>query len=250
MPQLWTEDPRLVATYDVECAGRRDHDFYLTLAADLGAGDVVDIGCGTGVFCTDLVARGVRAIGVDPADAMLDAARRRPGAELVTWTHGGVADVPSDSADLVVMMGHVAQYFVTDDDWADTLAHCRRILRSGGHLTFESRDPRARAWERWTPELTRATYQHPDEGSFESWGEVIAVTGPVEGPTETHEGHTILPDGDHLVSAETLRFRTEFEIREAIADAGFDLIALWGDWSRSPVTDSTDELIVLARYSP
>lgn len=247
MPQLWTEEPRLVATYDVECAGRWDHDFYLALADELGAGDVVDLGCGTGVFCADVADLGIRATGVDPAAAMLDAARRRAGADRVRWIHGGAGDVPSESADLVVMMGHVAQYFVTDDEWAGTLAHCRRMLRPGGHLTFEARDPRARAWERWTPDLTRETYPHPDGGTFESWGEVVDVRGPSDAPTETHEGHTILPGGDHLVSTETLRFRTEADIRESIALAGLDLVELWGDWNRSPVTDSTAELIVLAR---
>lgn len=246
MPHLWTEDRRLVATYDVECAGRWDLDFYLALAAELGAGDVVDLGCGTGAFCTDLVARGLRAIGVDPAAAMLEAARRRPGAERVTWIHGGAGDVPSDAADLVVMMGHVAQYFVSDEDWAGTLAHCRRMLRPGGHLSFESRDPRAREWERWTPELTRTTYPHPDGGTFESWGEVVSLSGSPEAPTETHDGHTVLPGGEHVTSTETLRFRSEAEIRQSIADAGFELVELWGDWQRSPVSDRTRELIVLA----
>lgn len=248
MPQLWTEEPRLVATYDVECAGRRDHDFYLALAAELGAGAVVDLGCGTGMFCTDLVARGLRAIGVDPAAAMLDAARRRPGAERVTWIHGGADDVPSDAADLVVMMGHVAQYFIADDEWAATLSHCRRMLRPGGHLTFETRDPRGREWERWTPELTRMTYPHPDGGTFESWGEVVSLSGSPEAPTETHEGHTVLPDGEHVVSTESLRFRSEAEIVRSVADAGLELVELWGDWQRSPVSDGTRELIVLARH--
>lgn len=247
MPQLWTEEPRLVATYDVECAGRTDHDFYLDLAASLGAADVVDVGCGTGVFCTDLVDRGLRATGVDPAGAMLAAARRRPGAERVTWIHGTAADVPPDSADLVVMMGHVAQYFVSDDDWADTLTNCMRMLRPGGHLTFEARDPRAREWERWTPDLTRATYPHPDGGTFESWAEVVHVSGPAGSPTETHEGHTVLPTGEHVVSTETLRFRSEAEIVVSITAAGLDLVELWGDWQRSPVSGVTRELIVLAR---
>jgi SAM-dependent methyltransferase len=247
MPQLWTEEPRLVVTYDVECAGRVDHDFYLALAAQLGATDVVDIGCGTGVFCTDLATRGFRATGVDPATAMVEAARRRPGAERVTWIHGTAADVPPASADLVVMSGHVAQYFVTDEEWTATLAQCRTMLRPGGHLAFESRDPRAREWERWTPDDTRRTYPHPDGGTFESWVEVVDVSGPGDAPIETHQGHTVLPSGEHLVSTETLRFRSATEIVGTLAGAGLDLVEMWGDWRRSPVSDATGELIVVAR---
>lgn len=54
MSTLWTEDPRTVATYDTECAGRADHDLYLRLADQLGARTVVDLGCGTGVLAVDL----------------------------------------------------------------------------------------------------------------------------------------------------------------------------------------------------
>lgn len=250
MPQRWTEEPRLVQTYDVESAERADYDFYLGLAAELGVADVVDLGCGTGVFCIDLADRGFRATGVEPAAAMLEAARRRPGAERVTWIHGTAADAPSASADLVVMMGHVAQYFVTDDDWTGVLAECRRVLRPGGHLAFESRDPRARAWERWTRDATRDVYPHPDGGTFESWVEVVDVSGRDEAPIETHEGHTVLPGGEHLVSTETLRFRSQAELVATIVGGGLDLVAIWGDWRRFPVSDATAELIVVARRPP
>lgn len=116
---LWPEDPRLAVVYDVECAGRWDHDFYLGLAGELDVASVVDIGCGTGVFVADCARRGLRALGVDPAEAVLDLARARSADAgldgLVTWTHGHAGDVPDDVADLVIMMGHVAQYFISDD---------------------------------------------------------------------------------------------------------------------------------------
>ena len=66
----WPENRALAKTYDAECAGRRDHDFYLDLALELGAGAIVDIGCGTGVFAVDAASRGLQAIGVDPAGAV------------------------------------------------------------------------------------------------------------------------------------------------------------------------------------
>lgn len=246
MAETWTEDARTVATYDVECAGRCDHDFYVALAEETSARAVVDIGCGTGVFCVDIARRGLRAFGVDPAATMLEAARERPGGDLVEWIHGGAAETPSGIADLVIMMGHVAQYFVSDDDWSTTLTECRRILRDGGRLAFETRNP-GRDWRgRWTPERTRASYDHPDGGRFTSWVEVAEVIGSPESFTETHVGHTLLPDGTHVVHSETLRFRSEHEIRSSLARAGFTVETIWGDWDRSPVEPDSDELIVLA----
>lgn len=250
MSEPWTEDPRAVATYDAECVGRSDHGFYLALAAELGAHSVADLGCGTGVFAVDLATRGFRAIGVDPSAAMLDVARTREGGDLAEWVRGTAADLPSASADLVVMMGHVAQYFVTDEDWRETLAQVHRILPDGGHLAFESRRP-DRGWSaRWTRERTQISREHPDGGVFTSWGEVTEVVGSSESFVQTHIGHRVLPDGTEVSHAETLRFRSEKEIRTSLLEAGFAVEQLWGAWDRSPVGPDSDELIVVARRGP
>ena len=125
---------------------------------------VLEVGCGTGVLAADLADAGHAVTGIDPAPAMLQIARTRPGGQRVRWLEGTAADLPDDDADLVVMEGHVAQYFLTDTQWAHTLGHIHRTLRPGGHVAFESRNPAARAWERWTREHTEDTYPHPDGG--------------------------------------------------------------------------------------
>ncbi len=245
----WTEDPRLAAVYDAECVGREDHDFYLNIAAELDAKVVVDIGCGTGVFAVDLAARGHRVIGVDPAGPMLDVARSRSAGHEVEWIHGNAEDVDTGVADLVVMMGHVAQYFVDDEDWSNVLQQTHRILRPGGRLTFETRNPATRWEDRWTRARTEATLPHPDGGEFTSWVEVVDKTGPPESYTITHHGHTILPGGLHLSAAETLRFRSPTEAIASLQEAGFSLEEAWGNWDRSPFTADSEEMITLARRS-
>jgi SAM-dependent methyltransferase len=177
---------------------------------------------------------------------MLQAARRRDREGTVTWVLGGADVLASDSADLIVMMGHVAQYFVGDDEWQRVLADCHRALRPGGHLTFESRNPFACAWEQWTKAATYTRVPHPDGGWFESWVEVVEVTGDPDAPTETHAGHTVLPDGEHLVAHETLRFRGPDDIAAALAAAGFVVESLVGDWDGSPFAATSPEMIVLA----
>ncbi len=57
-------DPRLVALYDIENASRDDTDFYLSLADELEAHSVVDLGCGTGVLARELAATGGRWLGL------------------------------------------------------------------------------------------------------------------------------------------------------------------------------------------
>ena len=247
MSELWTENPRLATVYDTECLGRRDHDFYLTLAERVGASSVIDIGCGTGAFAVDLSRRGCHVIGVDPAQPMLDIARTRPGGDAVEWIHGDALDVPSAAADLVVMMGHVAEYFIHDDAWAQLLGEVHRLLTPGGRLTFETRNPAINWAQLWTRERTTATHPHPDGGTFTVWVEMHEVTGSRESYTTVHCGHTVLPDGTHLTCAETLRFRSTDEIFASLETADFDIEGRWGDWDHSPLTPTSCELIVLAR---
>jgi SAM-dependent methyltransferase len=247
VPELWTENPRLAALYDAECVGRHDHDFYRALARAVGAVKVVDIGCGTGALAVDLSRHASRVIGVDPAEAMLDIARMRSGGGAVEWIHGYAADVPTAVADLVIMTGHVAQYFIDDSDWARLLDEVHRILTGGGRLTFETRNPAVEWTERWTRERTTTIYPHPDGGEFTAWIELSEVTGARDSYTTIHVGHTVLPDGAHLACSEVLRFRSTDEILGSLETAGFDVEMTWGDWNKSAPTPASTEFIVLAR---
>lgn len=246
MSELWTERPDLAELYDAECAGREDHDMYLGLAQESGAATVLDIGCGTGVFAVELARRGFTVIGVDPAAAMLDIAGRRDGGQAVHWIHGSVDDVPDSCADLAVMMGHVAQYFVDDDEWTHALGQVHRILRPGGRVAFETRNPAIDWAGEWTRERTEEVYPHPTGGEFTSWVEVVDVTGDPDSYTLTHHAHSLLPDGRHLVAPETLRFRSAAEIASSLIGAGFEIETTWGDWDRSPHHEASRELIVVA----
>lgn len=248
-PRPWTEDSRLAALYDTECAGRSDHDFYLDLADRLGAHRVTDIGCGTGVLAVDLAARGHVVTGLDPAAPMLAIARRRPGGERVSWVPGYADTLADRSADLVVMEGHVAQYFVTDQEWETVLRHAHRVLAPGGRVAFESRNPAHRAWESWTPQASRATYPHPEGSTFQSWVQVerVADDGGQRGPVITTRGYNVLPDGTHLSAPETLRFRSLSTLTGSLERAGFTIQEQHGDWDRSPISQDCPELILVAR---
>ncbi len=252
---LWPEDSRLAAVYDVECAGRWDHDFYLDLAGELSVETVLDLGCGTGVFVADAAKRGMTAVGVDPAKAILDVAAARVAAAGIDSTvrliQGDIADVADPAivgaVDLVIMMGHVAQYFITDEEWSATLRHIKRVLRPGGFVAFETRNP-AVAWAtEWTEENTRGELDHPDGGRFSSWVQVMDLTGSDDSYVITHHGHTVLPSGEHLVAEEQLRFRSHRQVTQSLAEAGFTVESVWGDWERAPWKPESREIIVLAR---
>ena len=91
-----------------------------------------------------------RLCGLDPAEAMLRQARKRPDIE---WVLGDLASIDwCLEFDLVVMTGHAFQVFVEDDQLRESLAAIRSALTGGGRFVFETRNPLAGDWERWTPD--------------------------------------------------------------------------------------------------
>lgn len=210
--------PRLAAIYDVVDDDRSDLDVYAALVEELGAGSVLDIGCGTGTFACLLARRGVEVVGLDPASASLEVARGKPGADRVRWVHGDVTCLPDLAVDVVSMTGNVAQVFLTDTDWAGALTAARRMLRPGGRLVFETRDPARRAWEGWTRDTTYRALDIPAVGRVETWIDLVRVDLPYVSFRHTYRFGA---DGAELTSDSTLRFRDRDEITGTLDAVGF-----------------------------
>lgn len=219
MPDADFDEPRLAAIYDALDPDRSDLDPYVSMIEEFDAPSVLDLGCGTGVFALTLAERGIEVIGVDPAGASIAIARAKPGAERVTWIHGDATAIPpAVSVDAVTMTANVAQVFLTDDDWLATLAAIHAVLRPGGRLIFESRDPARRAWEDWTEERTRSTTEIPDVGRVTDWVQVTEVDGDLV----TFESPNVFEaDGVVITSRSTLRFRSRDQIESSLAQSGF-----------------------------
>ena len=218
MPDQIFDNTRLAAVYDYIEGDRSDLDPYAAMIDEFRASRVLDIGCGTGSFSTMLAARGVKVIGVDPADACLNIARQKLHSDKVTWVHGIAPDVLPLHVELAFMTANVAQVFLTDEDWCNTLCAAHSALRSGGRLIFESRDPARRAWESWTRDRTHEVVSTPDDGDVESWVQVTRVKGDLV----TFESPTIFRnDGARVESTSTLRFRSRAELITSLENVGF-----------------------------
>jgi ubiquinone/menaquinone biosynthesis C-methylase UbiE len=218
VPDRIFDEPRLAEVYDDLDPDRSDLRAYLSIARELGARSVVDIGCGTGTFACLLAHAGLEVTGADPAAAMLAVARRKPGADLVRWVHGGAEDLPAMQVDLATMTANVAQVFLDDDQWAATLAAAWRALTPGGVLVFETRRPERQAWLEWNPTQSYKRAEIDGVGVVETWNEVIDVAMPFV----TFRGTIVFhADGARLTSDSTLRFRTAEEIAASLEAARF-----------------------------
>ncbi|WP_405828082.1 class I SAM-dependent methyltransferase [Streptomyces sp. NBC_01176] len=210
--------PRLAAIYDPLDPDRSDLDAYLRMAEEFKAHQVLDIGCGTGVFALLLADRGIDVVGIDPAQASIDVARGKPGSGRVRWISGDATALPPLRVDLATMTANVAQAIVDPATWQKTLRGAYEALRPGGHLVFETRDPARRAWEEWTREKSCRVTEIAGVGSVESWVQLIEVSLPLVTFRWTY---VFAADGQVLTSDSTLRFREREEIETDLVAHGY-----------------------------
>jgi SAM-dependent methyltransferase len=240
----FTED-RLAALYDAFCpppTQRDDFAFYLPLV--MSARAVLDVGCGTGALLRLARASGHtgRLCGLDPARGMLNQARRWSDIE---WVYGDLSSVRWDREfDLVVMTGHAFQELVEDDEIRAALAASRVALIDGGRFAFEARNPLVRAWEHWATEYTAEV--------TDASGAIVRceyqVEMPVEGGVVRSTSTFTSPGWDHPeVSRGMLRFLDAEALTAFLFGAGLAIEEQFGDWTRSPLTDTSPEIITIAR---
>ncbi|MCA1670084.1 MAG: class I SAM-dependent methyltransferase [Thermomicrobia bacterium] len=242
--QKFTDD-RLAALYDAFCpppTQRDDFAFYLPLV--LSARAVLDVGCGTGslLYLARESGHTGRLCGLDPAEGMLHQARRWPE---IAWVHGDLSSVRWEREfDLVVMTGHAFQEFVADDEIRVALAAIRSALVDDGRFAFETRNPLARAWERWPERYSGAV--------TDATGAVVRCEYRVETPVVGGVVHSIStftsPGWDRpKVSDGALRFLDPASLSAFLSAAGLAIEEQFGDWDRHPLSDTSPEIITIAR---
>lgn len=216
-------DARIVDLYDEDNPAGAGEGFVLAFADRLGARRILDLGWGTGALTVRLTGPGRTVCGADPSATMIDYARRRPGAEAVTWIQGDADGVPADPVDLVLMTGNVVQH-IADPAWQGTLRALRSRLVPGSRLVFDSRNPSARAWEQWRRERPRT--RETIHGPLREWSEVEERG---EGLVHARFHNVFERSGAHVVQEETFVFRDLARLTSDLAEAGFEILWVCGD---------------------
>ena len=237
-------DPRLAEFHDLydPWEQRAELNFYLPLV--MSAESVLDVGCGAGGLLR-LARQGGhtgRLCGIDPAEAMLQQARIRQDIE---WVLGEAASGAWDQEfDLVVMTGHAIQVIMEDDEVRASLAAIRSALTEHGRFVFETRNPLVRAWESWMPDDVVEAVD--DAGAVvRKWHEIETVDGDVVSYTNTFTS----PAWDRpLILQGRQRFLDVDSLSSFLSGAGLAIEEQFGDWDRKPLTDSSPEIITIARW--
>lgn len=234
-------DQRLVDLYDQDNPDGPDHDFYRALADEVSARSVLDLGCGTGILTVTLTREGRGVVGIDPSPVMLAYAQGRQGAETVEWILGDSGSIPRGGFDYAVMTGNVAQH-IPDGQWERTLLELRQVLKKGGTLAFESRNPATREWESWASE--EGTTRNTLHGPLTEWQDVSEIA---PGIVELKCHNLFVDTNDTVTETLVLTFRSRHLLEEQLHTAGFDIEATYGTWTRTPFSESSPLIILVAR---
>src|SRR5699024_729066 len=161
--------------YDAVNQWGADDASFLNVATSGGSARVRDLGCGTGRITIAIAHAGFAVTGIDPHQPSVTAAQQKPNADLVEWVIGDSRAIPeSREFGVTIMSSNVAQAILEDAELSRTFRDIAAHMPPGGQLAFDSRDPRARGWERWTKERSHKMIELP-EGPSHHWYQTTRV---------------------------------------------------------------------------
>ena len=179
----------------------------------LKRGRALDVGCGTGRAFPPLLRRGWEVRACDLSPAMLERAREEGGRE-VELDVVDMRELPDyGEFELVLSLNDAVNYLLGDGDPAQALARMRANLADDGLLLFDVNSKGTYDSGAWSGG------EHTVEHGGRSW--TWRGIGEVEGEPSVFETRI-----EPIVHRE--RFRSEPEVREAMAAAGLDCLAALG----------------------
>jgi SAM-dependent methyltransferase len=222
--------------YDAWSQGvTEDVAFYVEEARG-ARGPVVELGVGTGRIAVPIARAGVRVIGVDNSERMLEVCRRRAEragvGDLVDLRPGDLRHPPVEPpVSLVVCPFRSYLHLHTDSDRLEALSAVRALLEPGGRFVFDvftpSADDIAETNGRWI-EREPGIFERADWNGTDS-----TFTLGVRGPSQE--------------TSMDLAWTTPEGWRRLLAEANFEILACYGWFDRRPYTGGEDTIWVARR---
>jgi SAM-dependent methyltransferase len=235
-------------------------EFYRELAAGAtrDGGGVLEIACGTGRIAARLARDGVPIVGMDRSPEMLAVAQGKTrDLTGVRWVRADMRSFDlGETFALVISPGHSFQHLNTPEDQVACLECIGRHLRPDGLLVLHL-DHQDFAWlgsllgeqgGRFGP---AGSFRRPDTGreirSFRAWSYEPATQTAVS----RARWEEISADGQVLERWESgpvrLHCAFRFEIEHLLVRTGFAVEAVYGDFARGPLLDTSTGMIWMAR---
>jgi predicted TPR repeat methyltransferase len=207
-------------------------------AGDEGVADVLDVGCGTGLLAAELAARGYRVTGVDASEAMLARARRLLGPH-TRLIHATLPDLPVDGTFDAATCTLDGFTYLAPAALAPTVEAIARVLRPAGWLVFDAH----------TDAMMALTSSRPVV-SGEREGHRFVILAEVDLDARLCDSR-IDVTADEAASRFSEHHRQYFhrdtDIRSALVNGGFEVVAVRDGYSDRPADESTLSATWIAR---
>ncbi len=237
-------DSRLVDIYDIVNPLGEETRFYVELAVSRHVSKICDIGCGTGLLSYEFIRRGIEIIGADPFEPMLNKAKQRYSGNLATWLLGNSEQISHAQADMAIMTGHVAQFYLDENDWNRNLGALHTALKPNAILAFESRNPNVTPFQDWPSTASHRRLTAPGIEDIEWWAENFATAGN----KIKYEIHYLFTKSkQEIVSVNELIFRTYDDLVHSLAENGFKVENVYGNWNKNILQADSPEMIFVAK---
>jgi SAM-dependent methyltransferase len=237
--------------------------FYRALAAEAAAagGAVLEVACGTGRVAVRLARDGVRLVGLDLSEEMLDVARAKSaGMANLRWVEADMGSFDlGETFALVIVPGHSFQFMLWEADQVACLECIRRHLDPGGRLVLHLDAPDV-AWLGGLctgPGAGGGVFGPPSEVADAATGHRVRTSRAwsYEPSTQTASVVTdweeIGRDGQllHRWQRGPVRLHSvfRFEVAHLLARTGFEVEVLYGDFGRGEFGDASSDMIWVAR---
>lgn len=234
----------------------QDVAFYRDAAREYGD-PILELGCGTGRITMALADAGKRITGLDLSERMLEravqkrASLRVEARERVHLVQGDMArfDLP-DKFRLIIIPFRPFQHLLEVQRQMECLACVRKHLAPGGRLILDVFQTDAERMHDpvHMREAVVTEYKTADGRQVRICERVAAFHRAEQRNDVEMIFYVEHPDGrkERLVFAWPLRYFFRYEVEHLLARSSFRVKAVYGDFDRSPLGDSSPEMIYVA----
>lgn len=238
---------------------RADIAFYVEEARR--AGSVLELGCGSGRILVPTAAADVNITGLDLSEAMLARCRERLAAQpadvrsRVRLVHGSMTNFQLEAKfALVTTPFRAFQHLISIDDQLACLRSVYRHLAPGGRLILDMFHVNSSGLD--NPEWMREREDTPetklpDGRSFRRTARIAAFHRAEQVNDFEFAVYVTHPDGRSERHTESFPMRYFFpkEVEHLLARAGFRVVAVYGDFNRSPLLNDSPDMLTVAEKS-
>lgn len=225
-----------------------DVDFYRLLARHTN-GPIVEYMCGTGRVLVPLAQAGYQVTGVDSSAEMLAITRRELGQTAATVVHGDVRSWQSDTRyGLAIVALNSFMHLTTTADQLAALSAMHAALRPSGRLVIDVFNPDIRSIPAYRGDVVLdRQFSLPDGRHVQKfvaqWADILTQRINVVFMYDINETSHV-----RRVSATfTMRWLWRYEAEHLLTRAGFELEHVYGDYELGPLTNESEQMVLVAR---